>query len=133
MFHHQHLWTCLQASQSPLIGIAADADVTCKHSVAVMFCLYSLHSYKHADILSSDHIVPEVMTAHAPSVMSAHAHAPSVMIAHAPAVMIAHAHAPSPMFAHAPSLQASYGVNLIRSFGNIDGRGKPAGYGYTDH
>ena len=28
--------------------------------------------------------------------------------------------------------QASYGVNLIRFFGNIDGPGKPAGYGYTD-
>ena len=30
------------------------------------------------------------------------------------------------------SLQAPHGVNLIRFFGNIDGCGKPAGYGYTD-
>lgn len=30
------------------------------------------------------------------------------------------------------SAQASYGVNLIRFFGNINGVGKPAGYGYTD-
>lgn len=36
------------------------------------------------------------------------------------------------MTVHALSLQASYGVNLIRFFGNIDGRGQPAGYGYTD-
>ena len=28
--------------------------------------------------------------------------------------------------------QASYGVNLIRFFGNINGVGQPAGYGYTD-
>lgn len=42
------------------------------------------------------------------------------------------AHTLSVMIAHAPSLQASYGVNLIRFFGNIDGRGKAAGYGYTD-
>lgn len=29
-------------------------------------------------------------------------------------------------------LQASYGVNLLRFFGNIDGLGKAAGYGYVD-
>ena len=29
-------------------------------------------------------------------------------------------------------LQASYGVNLIRFFGNINGVGNPAGYGYTN-
>lgn len=28
--------------------------------------------------------------------------------------------------------KASYGVNLIRFFGNIDGDGKASGYGYTD-
>ena len=28
--------------------------------------------------------------------------------------------------------QASYGVNLIRFFGNIDGNGKASGYGYLD-
>lgn len=29
-------------------------------------------------------------------------------------------------------LQASYGINLLRFFGNIDGLGKAAGYGYVD-
>ena len=29
-------------------------------------------------------------------------------------------------------MQASYGVNLIRFFGNINGVGQPGGYGYTD-
>ena len=28
--------------------------------------------------------------------------------------------------------KASYGVNLIRFFGNIDGDGRASGYGYTD-
>lgn len=68
------------------------------------------------------------MTARALSVTTAHV--PSVMTAHAPSVMTAHAL--SVKTAHAPSLQASYDVNLIRFFGNIDGRGQPAGYGYTD-
>ena len=29
-------------------------------------------------------------------------------------------------------MQASYGVNLIRFFGNINGVGQPGGYGYAD-